>query len=375
MRITAPGKILLLGGFAVLDYHPALSVAVLDGRGEGAGATAKKGSHRLISKEFGIDAEFDPNNPLEAASDHGIAKSAYAATLAYLSGLGHKPEPMTVELENSPIFGSRDEKSGLGSSAASTVALVSALMEANGHSLDKERDRIHRIAQVSHALATGKVGSGFDIATSAFGTIEYVRFERGAISLGWDMEYGDFCRGLKETVHHDWPRMSVKKAGLGPYGVIAFNIRGGKTSTMSSVKSVRKLVEHTPELYENLIRGQVEGEKEVFGAIAGQDREGIREGMRQARRYQRMLSDWVGRIGLLNFDPIEPPELTGLIERAEKLDGIVAGRCPGSGGYDSVAFLTEGKADIEGIVGIGKELGVKLQPLDIKVTGEGARIV
>jgi phosphomevalonate kinase len=164
--------------------------------------------------------------------------------------------------------------------------------------------------------------------------------------------------------------MSVKKTAI-PYGLLAFNIKGGKTSTISSVMAVRKLVEHTPELYENMIRGQALGEKEVFEGLNRKDPERVREGMHHARYYQRLLSDWVGRIGMLNFDPIEPPALRALIERAEKLPGIIAGRCPGSGGFDSVAFLTSGKSEATEIMKIGKELGLELEHLNMAVTDEG----
>ena len=361
----------------MLEHHPALSVAVTDGQGRGAMASAKKGKLRLISGEFGIDAAFDQAEPLatlkRAPPAHLIALSAFSTTLAYLDAAGHRAEPVAIEMENSPIFGAKNEKSGLGSSAASTVALVAALMEANGYTLEKDRDLIHRIAQVSHSLGTGKVGSGFDIATSAFGTIQYVRFDKNAIGADFAMGYDEFKLKLKESVGREWPGMMAKPFSLSPYGIAAFNIRGRRTSTISSVKAVRKLIEHTPELYENMIGGQVEGERLVFESLVKRDRDGIREGMRQARAYQRMLSDWVGRVGMLNFDRIEPPELTKLIDAAEELPFVVAGRCPGSGGYDSVAFITEGKAGPQEIVKLGDKMGLRLEPLDIRISAEGAK--
>jgi hypothetical protein len=64
-----------------------------------------------------------------------------------------------------------------------------------------------------------------------------------------------------------------------------------------------------------------------------------------------------------------------LIERAEMLPGVVAGRCPGSGGYDSVAFLTEGNGGDQAaeIAKIGKGLGLGLELLGIRVSSEGVR--
>jgi phosphomevalonate kinase len=321
----------------------------------------------------------DPGNFLaalqEAEETHRFSVSAFSTAMAYFSSIGHKPEPLEVSLENSPLFGGRDEKSGLGSSAASTVALIAAIMDGNGFEVGKKREVIHKLGQISHALAAGSSGSGFDIATSAFGTIEYVRFDKNLIKVNEGMAPEAFSEAVGRLVKMDWPRMSIKKTAIEPYGLLAFNIKGGKTSTISSVRAVRKLIEHAPELYENLIRDQALGEKEALEGLHRKDDQRIRDGMHSAREHQRLLSGWVGRIGMLNFDPIEPPALTELIARAEELPGIIAGRCPGSGGFDSVAFLTEGAPDAAKIREIGKELGLSLEQLKITVSAEGVKKV
>ncbi|HSB47040.1 MAG TPA: hypothetical protein VLD37_03435 [Candidatus Bilamarchaeum sp.] len=377
--ISAPGKVLLLGGYAVLDGYPALSVAVTDAKGMGACASCTKSpGHRLVSKEFGIDAALDPKSPLSALrgaeKTHRVALSAYATVLSYFRHIGHTPEPLEAVLGNSPVFGGKDEKSGLGSSAAATVALTAALLDGNGFDIDKHREQIHKLAQISHALATEKTGSGFDVATSTFGTIEYVRFDKNLLNMNSGMGEDEFSGAVGELLKTDWPRLIVKKAGTGKFGMLAFNIKGGKTSTISSVKAVRKLTEHAPELYANMISGQVAGERKVFAGISKGESSLVREGMHEARRFQRLLSGWVGRIGMMNFDPIEPPALTSLIDRAEQLPGIVAGRCPGSGGYDSVVFVTEGgPAQAVEIAKIGKSLALNLEHLELEPSSEGVR--
>ncbi|KAK9275466.1 hypothetical protein L1049_022733 [Liquidambar formosana] len=81
-------------------------------------------------------------------------------------------------------------KTGLGSSAAMTTAVVAALLHylgvVNLSSLNKDQnqenqdsvdlDMVHVIAQSAHCVAQGKVGSGFDVSSAVYGSQRYVRF-------------------------------------------------------------------------------------------------------------------------------------------------------------------------------------------------------
>lgn len=76
-------------------------------------------------------------------------------------------------------------KTGLGSSAALIASLVAAcatffhvlsLKSSYGQTL------IHRLAQVCHCLAQGKIGSGFDIASALYGSCRYRRFSPVALT-------------------------------------------------------------------------------------------------------------------------------------------------------------------------------------------------
>ncbi|KAI9483232.1 MAG: Phosphomevalonate kinase [Benjaminiella poitrasii] len=71
-------------------------------------------------------------------------------------------------------------KTGLGSSAALTTSLVAALLlffKAVTDSLDKnEKTLVHNVAQFAHCFAQGKVGSGFDVSSAVWGSHRYKRF-------------------------------------------------------------------------------------------------------------------------------------------------------------------------------------------------------
>ena len=64
-------------------------------------------------------------------------------------------------------------KTGLGSSAALTAALVKALV---GIFDPEGRVDGHKVAQKAHCAAQGKVGSGFDVCAAFAGSARYVRF-------------------------------------------------------------------------------------------------------------------------------------------------------------------------------------------------------
>jgi len=73
-------------------------------------------------------------------------------------------------------------KTGLGSSAACTTAVVAAIMQYFGIDVEQPQFRsvAHNIAQAAHATAQNKIGSGFDVAAAAYGSGIYVRFSPSA---------------------------------------------------------------------------------------------------------------------------------------------------------------------------------------------------
>lgn len=81
-------------------------------------------------------------------------------------------------------------KTGLGSSAALTTSLVGALLAwfgvvvlptagTTGVIVTAEAlSMVHNLAQLVHANAQGKIGSGFDVSSAVYGTHVYTRFDQ-----------------------------------------------------------------------------------------------------------------------------------------------------------------------------------------------------
>ncbi|KAH0589486.1 hypothetical protein H2248_005233 [Termitomyces sp. 'cryptogamus'] len=87
-----------------------------------------------------------------------------------------------------PLY--RVHKTGLGSSAALITSLVSCLLihfssiSTNSFSASASDGRLlaHNLAQYVHCYAQGKVGSGFDIAAAVFGSHIYTRFNPAVLN-------------------------------------------------------------------------------------------------------------------------------------------------------------------------------------------------
>ncbi|MCX6773503.1 MAG: hypothetical protein NTY68_00705 [Candidatus Micrarchaeota archaeon] len=246
--ISVPGKILFYGGFSVLEKgNPSLSIAVCDENGKGVTAEYEEGERKIISPQFGLDLE-------PKLEDSQIVSFAYIFAEKYLSGCAKLKNNTKITLENSPIFGERNQKTGLGSSAAATVAVVKALFEANGLDSDAHVETIHKISQLAYAAYSKKVGSGFDIATSSFGkSIIYKRYDPAELKLPATFESEEVEKSVKESVNKPWEWITATPFEFPrQYSMIFFNIKRGSTSTISSVKAVMEWKISNAEEYKKI---------------------------------------------------------------------------------------------------------------------------
>ena len=133
MEVSAPGKLMLIGEYAVLEGAPAL-VAAVDRRATGRRTAAPGRESAVVS---------------------GVRRAVEAQ-----SG----PRPFGVDIDTHTFRDARDTKLGVGSSAATAVA-AAALLSGTGD------ERALAWALEGHRLAAGGTGSGVDVAASYFGGI------------------------------------------------------------------------------------------------------------------------------------------------------------------------------------------------------------
>ncbi len=199
MTATAPGKLFLLGEYAVLHGAPALLLAV-DRRAAVIATVGGGGSPgwRLTARELGIDAlplgedgALPANLAPETRGPLALFDAVRREVTAHLGELDDSPDAGVDILIDTTPFLQDGHKLGLGSSAAVAAALTAALATALASGLSRSRgvelarDELFALADAAHRRAQGGAGSGGDVAASVHGgRILYTRDEP-PVHVGW----------------------------------------------------------------------------------------------------------------------------------------------------------------------------------------------
>jgi phosphomevalonate kinase len=181
IHASAPGKLFLLGEYAVLNGSPALLTAI-DQRVLVTIRSSTTG-HWVVHTP-GLDTKHFELGPMGQLPDGFDAQQRShlrvfdAVRGVVLDRAGSLPAALDVTVDSTAFFRTTDtlgtHKLGLGSSAAVAVALTAALMLAAG--LPADRAGVLELALAAHRAAQGGTGSGGDVAASVFGgLIEYTR--------------------------------------------------------------------------------------------------------------------------------------------------------------------------------------------------------
>lgn len=359
MLANSPGKILFYGGYSVLIRgHSFLTFAVVDKQGKGVYANASKGDERLIAKQFDLD--FRPS-----LEDNSLINYAYLVGKHYLLAK-NAYVPATIELTNSHIFGKDEEKSGLGSSAGATATTIKALFAVSGFSPSFHKETIFKLSQLAYALYSHKIGSGFDIASAVQEqTIIYERYNPDQLKLPETLTE-EFLSLIPSLIDRPWEWVKTIPFKVPEkYDILFFNIKEARTSTISSVKSFKKLKKENPELLNSLMEQQDQAEKKAINALKESNDEDIRKYTHKAREVHKILQQEAKGL------PIEPEELTNIIDEAENIPSVVAGRAPGAGGYDGLAFIVHKNTNQEElakrIIDIAKEYSIDMQYIPLRI--------
>ncbi len=179
IRTQAPGKLILLGEYAVLRGAPALVMAV-DRYAHVYLESSRSNTFLLTAPDVGIrELPFSVGKQGTVAFTHDISVDPNAVafvqsaveTVAATASL----PPVRITISSAEFFYQNSTtKLGLGSSAAVAVSLIAALLHAAGiaqRDEDAFKLQVLEMALTAHRRAQGKQGSGVDIAASTFGGI------------------------------------------------------------------------------------------------------------------------------------------------------------------------------------------------------------
>ncbi len=176
INTAAPGKALILGEYAVLEGHPAIVQAL----SRYARIRLQPADRYTINAIPLIDRplpfQFDQHQEFSWQHPDDNQRLPFVAPL--MRALGDwrcdDSQHWSLTLDTSEFFSANDDKLGLGSSAALTVALAAVWHQHRHPGQDFDRKRWLPLLVNLHRQLQGGRGSGADVAASLYGgLIEY----------------------------------------------------------------------------------------------------------------------------------------------------------------------------------------------------------
>ncbi|KAK2042075.1 phosphomevalonate kinase [Colletotrichum somersetense] len=430
--VSAPGKVLLAGGYLVLDQAYTGLVFGLSARinvvaaeihtmpgvhlteivvesPQFVDAVWRYGFH-LAPEDGGITvtqlhvgSKINPNPFVETTLSYALTYIAsvnkqrpnHALTstrLVILADNDYYSLPAATAVTATPIAGKGSRfarypytigeahKTGLGSSAALVTSLTAALLT---HHLptalfdltsEAGKYTLHNLAQAAHCAAQGKVGSGFDVAAAVFGSCRYRRFSPSLLSDLASPGTPGFADALVRKVDEvrAWD-VEVDKAGVSlPKGVCLrmCDVDCG-SQTVGMVKKVLEWRKGDPGASKALWDELQARNEELAGVLRDGEVGRVGAALGAVRRLIRAMGEGSGV-------PIEPASQTELLDALGGVDGVLGGVVPGAGGFDALALVmrddeaTRQRVE-EFLEGWSKEKGGRVRLLGVKGEMEGAR--
>ncbi|MCL7026616.1 hypothetical protein MKW94_017730 [Papaver nudicaule] len=281
-------------------------------------------------------------------------------------------------------------KTGLGSSAAMTTAVVAALLQYLGvvklplssnpllRVESEDLDVVHMVAQSAHCIAQGKVGSGFDVSSAVYGSQRYVRFSPGVLSSA---QVAANCLSSQEVITDvlkgKWDHEKAKFS-LPPLMTLLLGEPGsGGSSTPSMVGAVKKwqasepqksqetwkrlsdansLLERQLNALSMLAEEQWETYKQVLNSCSNLKCEKWKEHASDARKEAVVKALLGARDSIVNIRchmrkmgdeagvPIEPESQKKLLDATMNMEGVLLAGVPGAGGFDAIFAITLGES-------------------------------
>ncbi|KAF2832896.1 Phosphomevalonate kinase [Ophiobolus disseminans] len=249
-------------------------------------------------------------------------------------------------------------KTGLGSSAALvtsfTAAVLSFYLPTEKWDLKTQEGLriLHNLAQASHSHAQGKVGSGFDIASAVYGSCLYTRFSPALLNALPAPGTPGFATALQTLVEGpSWDTQIQKAAIKMPRGLrlVMCDVDCG-SETPGMVKQVLKWRADNPEeadkIWDDLQKGNEALAKELTRLACTNDNESAADPYTQLRTLINTNRTLIRQMSLASRVPIEPPQQTKLLDYCSTIDGIIGGVVPGAGGYDAIVLFVEDRDEV-----------------------------
>ncbi len=365
MHFSAPGKLVVSGEWAILEVGNRGLVASVNNR---VHVDIDKSDDIVITaSEFGIEdakAKYS-NGQLTVDVDEEKKKTlnllsrAIATSLKYLEEKEIKIKTFKIKTSSKDTqfdVNGEVKKIGFGSSAAVTVAAITAVLDFHGYAYQK--DEIYKLATIAHFYAQGKIGSGFDVAASTYGGLfVYSRFDPK-----WLTEKVEAGEKLGLIVNEKWPGFVAEVLEVPKDFHLLVGWTKDSASTKEMVKQMNVFKEGHRDVYDKHFSGIAALAAEAITAFKTNNKEKFLELL---QKNEQLLSD-LGKASGVN---IETPELKTLSEEAAKAGA--AGKLSGAGGGDcGIAVCFDG-AVAKKIKEAWKTAGLHL--VDVTIDREGVK--
>ncbi|RFU78771.1 phosphomevalonate kinase [Trichoderma arundinaceum] len=426
VAVSAPGKVLLAGGYLVLDrsytglvlglsarinvvaaeIHTAqgvqLNEIVVDSPQfqdaqwrYGYHLAPEKGGIKVTQLQVGPTITTNPfvettlsyaltyiDAVVSRRHSHSVIKSSRLIILAdndYYSH-SHADKPSAAgRFASFPVTLKGANKTGLGSSAALVTSLTASLLT---HYLPSSlfdlsskqgKQTLHNLAQAAHCAAQGKVGSGFDVAAAVYGSCTYRRFSPEILTALPEPGAPGFSEKLLAVVDGEKWDVEVQDDGVSvPPGLVLrmCDVDCG-SQTVSMVKQVLSWrgqdEQHSTALWNDL---QSKNEELAATLKAG--------ALDQLPARLGQVRELIRQMGQESGVPIEPDTQTALLDGISSIDGVYGGVVPGAGGYDALALLMRDDAQTQSrvedfLATWSREKDAKVKLLGVKGEMEGVR--
>lgn len=281
-----------------------------------------------------------------------FVRQAMEVTLSYLKEQQIDIRPFSLSIR-SELDDATGVKYGLGSSAAVTTAVVSAILHMHFRA-EPAKDLLFRLAIIAHVRTQG-TGSGADIAASVYGgMIEYT-----SPQADWLLDADARTSTVTDLVELTWPYATIEPIVLPTDVHVYVGWTGTPASTVRLVDQILK--EENKQTFDYFLANSETSVQLFLRGMKDSDIHKVFEGIEANRQA---LAD----LGIATGVPIETPLLKILSEDVRALGG--AGKLSGAGGGDcGIAFLPS-THERDALFSRWKQSNI--HPLHIQLTTEGA---
>ncbi|MDA8205506.1 MAG: phosphomevalonate kinase [Thermaerobacter sp.] len=326
VRARAPGKLMLMGEYAVTEPGHVGLVAAVDRY-----LYCQVTSGNTFSASFGTTSRVEADgwgrlvDRLTEDPDLKLASRVLALLDRYFWELHCAPRPFQLAT-TSELRAPSGEKYGLGSSAAATAAMVAALLQWTLPRSPRPQE-IFKLASLAHFSAQPR-GSLADVAASVFGGL--LHYQR--VDPEW-LYQAMSSHALPELIARPWPGLAVQTldAWRAPLWLVGWT--GRAASTPALLGHAAQFRARHPDVFNRFLS---QSDAAVAAFIQALHTDDGPQFMAAVRKNRQALAEFSDRAQL----QIETPMMTKALEMAEQWGG--AGKSSGAGGGDIiVAWMPE----------------------------------